>query len=640
VKESASREGLPNGAARTPTPAPRDTYVARLAERERDLAAWSRREIWVSYSRLAAVVTALLVGWLAVQERWLSPWWAALPLFAFVVLLAVHERVLRRRDRARSAALFHRRGLQRLDERWAGTGDGGERYLRASLAGRSEHLYAGDLDLFGRGSLFELLAVTRTSSGADTLARWLLEPATPAEVRERQAAVADLRDRPRLREEIYVLGEAVHALVEEPGERSTGAPLQSWAAAPEQLGRFRALRALLPLLAAINVAAAAGWLFWDFGPRPLLVLGLLETVAFLFLRRRVLDAVRGIDRAARDLAVLAELLDRVEAESFAAPWLTRRAEALRHGDSGAREDESPGGRVRALQRLVDLLDSRRNPLFAPLGALVLWTTQLAFAVEAWRRRHGSSVSRWMATVGELEAAVALGTYAFDHPADPFPEMLESAGDAPLLPVLEGCALGHPLIPEASCVRNDLSLGGASHPRAFVVSGSNMSGKSTFLRTCGVNVVLAQAGAPVRAASLRLSPLALGASIRVVDSLQEGESKFYAEITRLRRILDLCRGSLPVLFLLDEILHGTNSHDRRIGAEAVIRALLERGAIGLVTTHDLALARIADEPGARLANVHFEDTLEGGRVRFDYHLREGVVQRSNALALMREVGLEV
>ena len=208
------------------------------------------------------------------------------------------------------------------------------------------------------------------------------------------------------------------------------------------------------------------------------------------------------------------------------------------------------------------------------------------------------------------------------------------------PLLEGRAVGHPLIPEASCVRNDVALGGESAPRALVVSGSNMSGKSTFLRTCGVNVVLAQAGAPVRAASLRLSPLAVGASIRVVDSLQEGESKFYAEITRLRRILDLGRGALPVLFLLDEILHGTNSHDRRIGAEAVIRALLDRGAIGLVTTHDLALAQIADEPGSKLANVHFEDTLEGGRVRFDYHLREGVVQRSNALALMREVGLEV
>jgi DNA mismatch repair ATPase MutS len=242
----------------------------------------------------------------------------------------------------------------------------------------------------------------------------------------------------------------------------------------------------------------------------------------------------------------------------------------------------------------------------------------------------------MATVGELEAAAALGTYAFDRPGDPFPEVLAPSEG----PLFDGRSLGHPLLPEASCVRNDLSLGVAGGPRALVVSGSNMSGKSTFLRTCGVNVVLALAGAPVRAAALRLSPLALGASIRVVDSLQEGESKFYAEITRLRRILDLTRGEPPVLFLLDEILHGTNSHDRRIGAEAVIRALLERGAIGLVTTHDLALARIAEEPGSRLANVHFEDTLEGGRVRFDYRLRPGVVQRSNALALMREVGLEV
>jgi DNA mismatch repair ATPase MutS len=175
---------------------------------------------------------------------------------------------------------------------------------------------------------------------------------------------------------------------------------------------------------------------------------------------------------------------------------------------------------------------------------------------------------------------------------------------------------------------------------MIVSGSNMSGKSTLLRTLGVNVALAQAGAPVRARRLRLSPLAVGASIHLTDSLQGGISRFYAEILRLRQILDLTAGRLPALFLVDEFLHGTNSHDRRIGAEALVRGLVVRGAIGLITTHDLALADIVETLGERAANVHFEDRIEDGRICFDYVLRPGVVSKSNAIELMRSVGLEI
>jgi DNA mismatch repair ATPase MutS len=204
--------------------------------------------------------------------------------------------------------------------------------------------------------------------------------------------------------------------------------------------------------------------------------------------------------------------------------------------------------------------------------------------------------------------------------------------------LEAKALAHPLLPAAQRISNDLKLDGALPLR--IVSGSNMSGKSTLLRAAGINAVLALAGAPVCAASLRLSRLRVGASICVVDSLQEGISHFYAEIQRLRQIVELTRGEVPVMFLLDEILSGTNSHDRRIGAESVIRGLLDAGAIGLVTTHDLALTQLTDTLAPRAANVHFEDHLADGRMTFDYRLREGVVRKSNALELMRAVGLEV
>jgi DNA mismatch repair ATPase MutS len=194
------------------------------------------------------------------------------------------------------------------------------------------------------------------------------------------------------------------------------------------------------------------------------------------------------------------------------------------------------------------------------------------------------------------------------------------------------------MPRGTCVPNDLTLG--REPQLLVVSGSNMSGKSTFLRTVGVNAVLALAGAPVRAERLRLSPLAIGATLRVEDSLQRGQSRFYAEITRLRQILDLAKGPVPVLFLLDELLSGTNSEDRRAGAEAVLRRLADTGAIGLVTTHDLALTSVADGLGAAGANVHFDERLEGDRLAFDYTMRPGVVRQRNALALMRAVGINV
>jgi DNA mismatch repair ATPase MutS len=264
----------------------------------------------------------------------------------------------------------------------------------------------------------------------------------------------------------------------------------------------------------------------------------------------------------------------------------------------------------------------------------LLETQVAFAVEAWRARFGTMVEPWLRRLREIEALSSLAGYAFEHPADPFPEILPASTPAQI----EAEGLKHPLMVEARCVGNDVSLG--PNCRLIVVSGSNMSGKSTYLRTLGVNLALALAGAPVRARRFRMTHLRIGASIRTVDSIQEGISRFYAEIIRLGQIVKLAGQGTPLVFLLDEILGGTNSHDRRIGAGCVARNLVERGALGLITTHDLALARIAEEIQPPGANYHFEDQILNGKMSFDYRLRRGVVQKSNALELMRSVGLDV
>jgi len=293
-------------------------------------------------------------------------------------------------------------------------------------------------------------------------------------------------------------------------------------------------------------------------------------------------------------------------------------------------------------------------LFAPIAYVLLIRQQLAIAIGRWHARYGHAVADWLRVVGEAEALAALATFAYEHPDDPFPELI---GEGPLF---DAQSLSHPLIPAAAAVANDVRVGGWSfdyaednpesvegsfesagdNPRAIIVSGSNMSGKSTLLRSVGVNVVLALSGATVRAKRLRLSPLVIGATLKIEDSLEAGHSRFYSEILRIRAIVDAARGPVPLLFLLDEILHGTNSHDRRVGAEAIVTALVKLGAIGLVTTHDLALTQLTGSLGQAAVNMHFEDRLEQGRMVFDYRMRPGVVEHSNALALMRAIGLDV
>jgi DNA mismatch repair ATPase MutS len=283
---------------------------------------------------------------------------------------------------------------------------------------------------------------------------------------------------------------------------------------------------------------------------------------------------------------------------------------------------------------MEFVDSRDNMFVRVAEIFILWTPWWAVRVEDWRRKSGPAVRRWLSAIGEIEALCSLASHAFEHPRDCFPELIERA------PFLYAEAAAHPLLPEDRAVCNSIRIGGEDAPSLYVVSGSNMSGKSTFLRTLGVNSVLAQAGSVVRAERFQLSRLAVCASIRVSDSLQGGISRFYAEILRLRQILDESREGRPVFFLVDEFLHGTNSHDRRIGAEALVRSLVERGAIGLITTHDLALAQIAEALRDRAANVHFEDHIENGKILFDYVMRPGVVRKSNAIELMRSVGLEI
>jgi hypothetical protein len=590
---------------------PREEYDRRLRAWRERIAALDRVNLLISNGRLALATAGAVLLWMAFVRASLSPAWPVAAWVAFGVLAVVHAKQLQRFERAQSAERVYLRGLDRLDYKWAGTGRGGAAFAE-------HHAYARDLDLFGSGSLFELLNTTRTEAGETTLAEWLCGPASVPEVRARQGAVEELRPMLDFREDVAVLAS------ESPVGR-TGL-LARWAAAPPATfhAAVRVVLAALALMTiGIGVAAYLGVVLAD-----ALILWLFVQFAVASIWRRPVHLVlHAVDTPERDLGLVAELLARIESQRFTSPRLDALHQAL------LTDGVPPSRRIAQLRSLVSWLDSTHNLLFAPFAHLLLVRQQLAIAIARWHQTYGPAVAEWLRAVGEVEAFAALATYAYERPDDPFPELVDDG------PVFDADELGHPLIPPASAVRNDVRLGGDA-PRVVILSGSNMSGKSTFLRTVGVNVVLALAGAPVDARRLRASPLVLGATIRVEDSLQAGRSRFYSEILRIRAIVDTARGPVPLLFLLDEILHGTNSYDRRIGAEGVVRALVNLGAIGLITTHDLALTELASTLGAATVNMHFEDRLEQGRMTFDYRLRPGVVEHSNALALMRAIGLDV
>ncbi len=591
---------------------PRPVYEARLQARRADAARLQHRDLSLSRWRLACVVGVVVAWFLSITSLRLHPGCMLPPLVAFIALVILHARLQTALAESARAIHFYERGLRRLDVQLAGLGDTGAAFADPA------HPYAADLDLFGDGSLYQLLGGARTRLGAERLAEYLLRAAPTQEIRRRQAAVAQLRERLDLREALFVSGDAGAATLDGRALRRFGAETSSPAG--------RAPRLAAAVLALSNVVCLAGYYGLDWPSRVPLASFALGGALALALRARVRAALAGLERPARDLALLGRVLARLESERFEPGPVVELQRALMAGGL------SPAAQVERLARLIDRLESRRNALFAPFAALLFWTTRTALQIEDWRAVCGPHLEAWASAVAELEALLALGGYAFEHPDDPFAELVDEG------PLVDAEGLAHPLIPAARAVRNDLRLD--AQRRLLILSGSNMSGKSTLLRTLGVNVVLGLCGAPVRARRLRLSPLCVGTSLHVHDSLQAGQSRFYAEITRLRLLVDLARAQPPLLFLLDELLHGTNSSDRRAGAEAVLRGLVARGALGIVTTHDLALGAVADALAPLGANMHLEDRLEDGHMTFDYRLREGVVQRSNALQLMRAVGLEV
>jgi len=592
----------------------RAAHQARLESATSDEARLDSRAGWIAHGRAAAFLIALgllIAIWMGRVPR--AAYGAVGGLIVVYVILAVlHDRVLQRQQRATLRQALARRGLDRIAGRWHQFKETGQQYLSA------EHLYAADLDVFGQGSLFQLVDETGTKAGEQVLAAWLSQPPPFEEIAQRQGAVRELTGLAPFRESLAV--EARVASTQKADPRR----FIHWAEGGPYLDHLRWTRPLAWVLPVItltlyvlgrNGVITTGW--WWLGL--LAQLGVLVAARRAFARFYDLISAGEVAAARFERAFLA-----VEAQAFQHPYLQKLGAGLEPGAQVSK-------RLGRFERLLGFADLRRNQLHPVINLLTLWDVHWLFRLEAWRKQEGPHVRGWFDALAQLEALCSLAGLAHDRPSFTFPEVV------PRGPVFEARGLGHPLLDAP--VRNDLSLtqGGS----ALLITGSNMSGKTTLVRALGANVVLALCGAPVCADSLRLSRLTLLTSMRVKDSLERGVSYFYAEVLRLKAVLDgAAAAGGDALFLLDEILLGTNTRERQLASRKVLELLLDGGTIGAVTTHDLALTELSSRPGGKVRNVHFRDSLVDGEMVFDYRLRDGVVDTTNALRLLEKAGIPV
>ena len=613
---------------------PEDTYRQRRAAFDAE----ERRLARVSF-RFSLLRGGLFVGFLACLAVILvragftgePGWWiaAAVWLVVFFAVLPLHDRVIGEQRRAGDLRDLNDEALLRIERAWdrlpipavAAEGPNGIN----GINGISPPL-ARDLDLFGRASLFQLLGTAHTPAGKATLAGWLLHPAPPEEISQRQAAVSELAPEIDFRQRIEV---RTRPLDRKPPDLER---FLQWAEGEPWLLSRPALVWLTRLLPVVTVGLALAAVFTDLPAGPALVCATVNLLLSYAMRGRLEETLNRVSAREGELLRFAEAMEVVVGRPASAEVLRRIAGVLT-------TESKPAHRwMDLLHRRVELSDARHAALLHfPLQLLLLWDFHMVWLLEQWQRAVGRQVRGWLAALGEVEALGALSGLRFDNPAWAFPAV--AAGEDRLA----ASDLGHPLLAAGHRVCNDVEIGPSG--TFLLVTGSNMSGKSTLLRSIGINTILAQAGGPVCAREMRLPPLEIATSILIEDSLAAGVSFFMAEVLRIKTVVEAADRSAAdgrrLLYLLDEILRGTNSSERQVAVRSVVRHLLRQGAIGAVSTHDLQLAEI-EELRAACIPVHFRETIhpkgDGPAMTFDYRMRPGVATTVNALKLMELVGL--
>lgn len=592
---------------------PVEIYQAKLSLFQVEVADTQLASSRLSTARGVVFLLALVIAWFSLLKLTLAVEWLLVPVVLFVLMVVLHRRVNARLVSAERARDFYTHRMNHIVGTGVGYGQSGTRYSDPA------HPYSSDLDIFGSGSLFEFLCCARTRLGEDMLAQWLSRGVDAETVALRQDAVRELSNHLEIREEL--------ALLEAVSENGVGKnEIQDWVIEDYPLQEWQRVAAtVLGVLALLSLVA------WGlgYGRLPLMLVIMLEIPLYVSCFRHIKRMAQRAEKVSSTLADLRQVLAVIENKKFQSVLLKQLIDPMQANDS------TPSSQITKLYELLEKLSQCvKNQLLIPFALLFGIPIHLAFKLEHWRKHIGPNIGHWMDAVAQVEALSSLATYGFEHPQNTYPVIVSQTDS----PVFSATALSHPMILEADRVPNDIAL--SAEQQLVMVSGSNMSGKSTLLRSIGVSVVMAHSGAPVQAQQLKLSSFNIGCAMRAQDSLAEGSSLFYAVISRIKCVVDLAKTESQLLFLLDEILQGTNSHDRLVGARGVIGQLLDYGAVGLVTTHDLALTGIVDELGSKGINIHFEDQFVDDEICFDYKIRSGVIQKSNGLALMRMIGLNV
>ena len=594
---------------------PTEFYSKRIQDLQLDLKKLKQRKSYLGWFRFGSIVAIFIAFYILWS---LGVWYV---IIASILLVTVFVRLLFA-DLANNDKIDHLNHLVNINENEVKflNGDyhdfpGGNRYAPA------DHFYSNDLDIFGRASLFQYINRTTSEMGGSRLAEYLLYPADLELIIERQSAIKELSGETKWRQNLQALGSEKQILF------STKQRLEDWVKEAPVFSQFKPWTWLRYLLPVIILTVVTLYIF-DIASSPVFYAALLLFAIIAYQINKIIAPIHEkLSKIAGELDVLSVSIRHIETANFKSPLFRRLQKNF------IQEDKKASQEIRLIKKILDKLDLRYNLVIsAPLNILLLWNLQQVLDLEKWKSGHQENIQKWFETLGEIETLNSFGTLCFNEPGWIFPSVI------PKYFFIEGKEVGHPLLSKTKRVNNDI---GMKHDgEIMLVTGSNMAGKSTYLRSVGVNVVLAMAGAPVCAKAFSISHVQIISSMRITDNLEESTSTFYAELKKLKTIIEKVNNGEKVFILLDEILRGTNSLDRHTGSVALMKQLIKHHAAAIIATHDLELAKLKNDFPANIINYHFDVQVSNDELYFDYHLKPGVCNSLNASILMRKIGIEL